>query len=289
MDLKPGIYPFIPIEQYVDDTVCEVPTLSSSMASTMLERSPAHAWHAHPRFNRKERDFSRAANFGTAVHSLVFGGESLVRIDADGYTTKAAREARDYALTHGQVPVLNEEFERAVAIADHTKGLLKDLCTETMDYENTIIFTVGKTLCRSRPDAISDSRRLIVDLKITGTNSREANRQFFSQGYDLQAAFLERAADSLDPAGVGKREIVYLFVEDEPPYAHCFLQVSEGTLSIARKKMNAAVNMWAKCLKDNQWPIIQPANTFTQRPSYEETAWLVREETDQMINVEAPK
>lgn len=65
--------------------------------------------------------------------------------------------------------------------------------------------------------------------------------------------------------------------------------MAEGTLQIARKKMNAAVNLWSRCLKDNTWPAYQSSRQVTSRPSYEETAWLIREEMDPTIIVEAPK
>jgi hypothetical protein len=290
MKLAPGKYHDVSMRDYVMDSLCEQPTLSSSLANILLDRSPAHARLEHPRLSpRKEEDFSRVANFGSAVASMVFGGPYIVPIDAIDYKGKDAKTARDQALASGLIPLLTEEHDRAKEVSYAVTRALVDLHTDALEYEHTIIFRQGKALCRSRPDAMSQGLSMLIDLKVTGTNARECNRQFFSQGYDMQAAFMERAADSLDPDGVGRREIIYLFAENEPPYCVVPIQVSEGTLTIARKKMNAAVNLWTRCLERNEWPGYQLTNTMTQRPSFEETAWLIREETDQSINVESPQ
>jgi len=289
MKLSPGIHPSISIDDYVFDRLCETPTLSASIAGTILDRSLAHARIKNARFNPAvifEQEFSRPANFGSAVHAMVFGGPHIAVIDADGYTTKDAKSLRDRTLMDGGVPLLRAEHLRATAIADVVTGVLVDLTKQAFDFEHTIIFNHGPTLCRARPDAITPDRRLILDLKVTGTNARDANRQFFSQGYDLQAAFLEAGADSLDEDGMGKREIIYLFVESEPPFAYSMLQVSEGTLSIARKKMRAAVNLWDRALRKNEWPAYQSSRTLTERPSWDESSWLNREMTDPTIKVE---
>jgi hypothetical protein len=289
-DLQPGIYPDIPSDDYVQDRLCLQPTLSSSIARVLIDRSPAHARHAHPRFNPQPREFSRVANFGSAVHAMVFGGAHVVTINADAYTTKLAREQRDAVLTDGNIPLLREEADRASDVSHVVTRAMIELTSKPLDYEHTVIFKMaGHAWCRSRPDAISHDRRTLVDLKVTGTNARDCNRQFFSQGYDMQAAFMERAADSLDLDGIGKREIFYLFVESEPPFGYSFLDVSEGTLQIARKKVNAAINLWSRCMEQDSWPSYQSSRTLTSRPTYEETAWLIREEDDANIDVEFPR
>jgi hypothetical protein len=128
--------------------------------------------------------------------------------------------------------------------------------------------------------------RDIIDLKVTGTNARECNRQFFGQGYDMQAAFLEAGADTLSPATKGKRRIIYLFQESEPPFASSALLISEGTLVIARKKMMAAINLWKSCMETKIWPGYPSELIPSARPSWDETSWLIREEMDPSIRVE---
>jgi hypothetical protein len=281
------IYADIDMRDYVNDQLLDGPTLSSSIANVLIERSPRHAYAMHPRFTRRSDDFSRVANFGSAVASMVFGGPQIMIIDASGYTTKLAKESRDLALETGQLPLLTEEWQRACNVSDAAREAIARL--GTLDFEQTIIFPNGSTWCRSRPDAISRDRRLLVDLKVTGINARECNRHFFSQGYDMQAAFMERGADSIDPDGIGKRVVVYLFVEADFPHGVVQLQTTEATMAIARRKMNAACNLWSDCIATGIWPLYDDARQMTQRPSWDETSWLVREETDGSIKSEVAR
>lgn len=284
--------PRVAMQAYIADALLEEPTLNSGIANTLIERSPAHARLEHPRLapGLIEREFSRVANFGSAVADMVFeNAENIAYVEALTYSTKDARAARDSALECGRYPLLNDEADVAIAAARAAKAAIKDVAGgAALRFEDTLLFKAGSTWCRCRPDAMSEDNRLIIDLKITGTNVRECNRQFFGQGYDMQAAFYERAADFADPDGAGKREIIYLFVENAPPFAWAALQVSEGTMQLARKKMNAAVNIWAKCLKENSWPTYTSSQTTTSRPSYDETSWILREEMDPTIDVRDP-
>lgn len=275
------------LRRYVrDDLGLDRSSLSSSMAVTLLERSPAHLFHA---MQNREEEFSRQANFGSAVHAVVFGGQQLEHVSADGYTTKAAREARDAALADGKIPLLTEEMDRAFECGGAVRDAVKGLAGSGWVYESTFVWSEGNAVLRSRPDAITQDGRIILDLKVTGTNARNANAQFFSQGYDMQAMFMERAADAVDPGGIGKRQVFYLFVESEPPYGFAYVEVTEGTRMIARKKFNAAVNLWTQCQETRQWPNYPTSKIPSSRPSWDETLWLIREETDPTINVEEPK
>lgn len=282
---KTGIHADVPMRDYVSDNLLTTPTISSSLANIIIDQSPLHARHHHPRFTPRDDEFSRVANFGSAVAAMVFGGQQIAIVDGTSYASKAAKEGRDIALANGQIPLLTEEYVRACEVSATAAEAIKLLGSDLL-CEHTILFQHGSALCRSRPDAISADKRLLIDLKITGINARDCNRHFFSQGYDMQAAFMERAADSVDPDNVGKREIVYVFVEAEKPYGFSTLQMTEATMCIARRKMNAACNLWADCLARNEWPGYANSRQMSHRPSYDETGWLVREETDASIKTE---
>ena len=51
----PGIYPGISAADYHADCAPE-PSLSSSIARTLLAQSPLHAYHAHPRMGGRYAD-----------------------------------------------------------------------------------------------------------------------------------------------------------------------------------------------------------------------------------------
>lgn len=274
---EPGIYD-IPISEYVADP-CEFPSLSASIASVLLDRSPAHAFVRHPRLTKQPaaEEWNAKTNFGSAVHSLVFGGPKVQPYGYENWRKKEAQEDRADALKAGLIPLLLEEYERARVIAKSARAFLKPFEAGGVECEQTLVWQEREAWCRVRPDLMTSDMRTMVDLKVTGTNAREANKQFFSQGYDVQAAFMERGADALDAKGQGRRQIIYLFVEDEPPHAFMPLLVSEGTLTLARKKYRAAVNAWRVCLETQTWPAYPATLVPTETPAWAESAWLNRE------------
>ena len=47
---KPGLYLDVPVDDYFADPL-PAPSLTQSIAKIILDHSPLHAWHAHPRLN----------------------------------------------------------------------------------------------------------------------------------------------------------------------------------------------------------------------------------------------
>ena len=103
---EPGLYRMT-AEQYHADP-CPEPSLSSSTIKTMLERTPRHAFHDHPRLGGMRLESSSAAQtLGSVVHAMVLGaGRQWHVIDADDWRTKAAKAERDAAESVGKVPIL---------------------------------------------------------------------------------------------------------------------------------------------------------------------------------------
>lgn len=272
---EPGIYD-IPISEYVADP-CEFPSLSASIASVLLDRSPAHAFVRHPRFTKQDpEEWIPQANFGSAVHSLVFGGQKVQPYGYENWKTKDAQRKKADALRAGLIPLLSLDYDKAREAARNVVATIGGLMLRGPT-EQTVVWQERGAWCRVRPDEMDPDMRTVIDLKVTGTNARECNKQFFSQGYDMQAAFIERGLDAIDPDGRGRRKIIYLFVESAPPYASVPLIVSEATLTIARKKFNAAVNLWRKCTKTQRWPGYPSEPVSSHMPSWAEDQWLAHE------------
>ena len=104
---KPGIYT-IPLTEYIADP-CPEPSLSASVAHTLITESPIHAFVQHPRLNKgRIESGSSKMDIGTIVHGLVLEGDEsrLVIVEADDWRTKVAKETRDAARLAGLVPVL---------------------------------------------------------------------------------------------------------------------------------------------------------------------------------------
>src|SRR5438132_1009339 len=78
---------------------CEQPSLSVSIATELILRSPLHAWQIHPRLGGLRRPTTEAMENGTLIHALLLGkGENRIAVlDVKDFRTNAAKEARDAA------------------------------------------------------------------------------------------------------------------------------------------------------------------------------------------------
>jgi hypothetical protein len=84
------------------------------VAKILLDRSPLHAWHAHPRLNPDYRhDDDTKFDVGNIAHKLMLGrGKDIVVLEFDDWRTKAAKDAREAAAAAGKLAVLGKHFAR---------------------------------------------------------------------------------------------------------------------------------------------------------------------------------
>ena len=81
---NPGIYT-IPLVEYIADP-CPEPSLSASIAHTIVMESPLHAFIQHPRLNIGAIEHgSNKMDIGTIVHGMVLEGDEsrLVIVEPD--------------------------------------------------------------------------------------------------------------------------------------------------------------------------------------------------------------
>jgi hypothetical protein len=94
--MKPGIYTDMTAADYHADP-CPNPSLTQSVAKVLLQRSPLHAWHAHPRLNPDyQHDDATKFDIGNIAHKMLLGrGKEIVVLEAS--TTGAPRPPRKRA------------------------------------------------------------------------------------------------------------------------------------------------------------------------------------------------
>jgi hypothetical protein len=66
---------------------------------------------------------------------------------------------------------------------------------------------------------------------------------------------------------------VFAFVEFEPPYASRFVKITESWMTRARFRIDRAANLFAKCLRANEWPGYPHAELTLSAPSWLESKW----------------
>ncbi len=292
---QPGIHD-IPVADYHADPAPE-PSLSASVAKILLDQSPAHAKAAHPKLTppdpeEKTRN-ERPMEIGTVGHKLALGkGADVVEINADAYTTKAAKEARAEAYANGLQPILSCDLERAQKAA--RAFLLSVDRHPDLDWafagtghsEATILWRDGRVWCRSMADRvrIEDDRVVLVDLKFTAENAHPAAvaRRIFQMGYDFSAGFYRRGLAFVAPQA---RRFSFLLAttETEEPYASSLVTLDEATWQLVEKRCRTAVGLWGKCLASNVWPSYPRAVATADLPAWLEHAWLERELNDELL------
>lgn len=285
----PGLYS-LSAETYHADP-CAVPSLSTSIAKLLVDRSPRHAWFAHPRLNpaheREERDIF---DLGSVAHSRMLGDpKPLAVIDAPDWRTKDAREARDAARAAGKLPILAANMERVDAMVTAVRAQLaghaeaSDAFTDGRP-EQTLIWQERGVWCRARLDWLPAGGRVFDDFKSTsGAAHPDAwgARQFFDTGADLQAAFYRRGIRAV--LGISDPVFRFVVAELDPPHALCVMQPGPDVLAIADRKVDVALDLWRHCLRHNRWPGYPSRTCHIELPTYRETAWLLREEREEAI------
>ncbi len=256
--MKAGIHASVPFAEYLADP-CEQPSLSSSICNELLQRSPLHAWHAHPRLNpayRKENNLVLDA--GTIAHAVLLQGgtDRLVIVEANDWRTKAAKDLRDWAWADGKLPVLVRKMNAINAMVkaarEYVAGSELAGIFDRGEPELTLIWQEKGAWCRARPDWWTHDRKIMIDYKSTGT-SAEPNawiRQMMNMGYDVQSNFYSRGAYAL--AGETP-DFVFLVQENEPPYACSLVGMAPSMLDLAERKVDFAMLLWRDSLAKNQW------------------------------------
>jgi hypothetical protein len=282
MTLAAGIHDAIPEDVYHADHVADVPTLSASVARVLVNRSPLHAWNAHPKLNpdavtEHRKEFTR----GNALHGLLLEADAKIDIvEADNWRTKAAQEARDESLAAGRNPMLPQEADAVEQMAAAVNKQLDALPIEPRPFtlgkpEQTLVWEDHGVLCRSRVDWLFDDHRTLDDLKSTSrsANPEQWSRQLFGMGYEIQARMYVRAVTAL--TGV-EAEWRWVVVETEPPFAVSVIGMPPAAAALADQKIDYALAKWAECLRTGVWPGYPQQVCYAEPPGWAESQWLDR-------------
>lgn len=264
------------------------PSLSSSLAHLLLERSPAHARLAHPWLNDAPVDQEPEDRFdlGTAAHALLLQGTSVVHVvDAKDWRTKEAREQRDEARAHGMIPMLPAPWDRCRAMVAACYRQLAAIDEQPPMFtdgkaEQVIVWEDEGVLCRAMIDWLRDDRAAIDDYKTTGASAAPdawSRNQFFAIGCDIQVAFYLRGCRQA--LGVEPRWR-YVVQETSPPYAVQVFTPGPDVLAVAEAKVEYAIRTWGECLRRDEWPGYPQRVATVEMPGWIETRWLEREIRD---------
>lgn len=285
--LTAGIHD-IPAHVYHSDPA-PTPSLSSTMAKTLLSQTPMHAWLANPRLNPKWRPVDRKVfDIGRAAHREVLGkGEDWVEIPDDllaangAASTKGAKEFIEDARSRDLTPIKASEAEAVRMMAEKVRGRLGSMgiALQSNRSEMSALAEIDGVWCRCLVDnAPSDPRIPLYDLKTTtDANPEKIARAVMDYGYDVQAQHYRevwKAATGED------RAFRFIFVEKEPPHEICVVELTSGDLMMAERRISRAREIFRDCLATNDWPGYPLQVVQVKLPEFHQARWLDREATE---------
>lgn len=281
-----------------------IPAVSAGLLRTLITECPYAAWFEswlNP--NPPPPDDTKETDRGTVAHAILLEGSAanVCVIDPlehiteksgnvpNGFTNKSIRGARDIARSLGQIPILQPamaEIYNMVEVAGSFIYSLRDSEPAVWQAfqqnggmsEQTHQWMDGNTACKIRPDRASNDFRLIVDYKSTAGSPHPdswGRSMLIGAGYYLSAAFYRRGFKELFG---NEPDYVFLVQSVEAPYLCSLVGCEPALLELGARKIQAALTVWAQCVKDGKWP------AYPTRVAYPETpGWLMAEWEDTQI------
>jgi len=281
---EPGIYRGVSSADYFSDP-CPMPSLTQSLVKILIERSPEHAWTAHPRLNPQfEYDDDTKFDIGNVAHRLVLGrGKEIEVVPFPDWRTKVSQDAREAAADQGKIAVLKHQFEQASDMAAEARKRLdrhedRDAFTNG-DAEVMIAWQEDGIWFRSLIDWLHTDLRTVDDYKSSGMSMAPHVIGMRAQagGWDIQAAFIERGLDAVDPAGAGRRRYRFIAQETDKPHALTVMHMNEYWMTMGRKRVEAGISLWQSAIKNNYWRNYGVKAVVPEYPGFKEKQWLDRE------------
>jgi hypothetical protein len=290
---KSGIYD-LSMEAYQKDP-CETPSLTRGMIQALISECPAKAWYGNQRLNSNYKEEVKASfDLGTVCHSLFLEGIDIAEpLDFDSWRTNASKDAAEKARENGKIPLLRENYDRAVKVVKAAEEQLAEselhifgLRAEGFSEQSYIWQEKNGIWCRVRPDWVSSDTTILLDLKTTSQSADPSSyvRRILDGGTDIQAAFYTRGVEEIEK--IAPRFIV-MVVEIEEPYLCSFISLSNQFLTLGEQKVKEGMRIWTACMASGEWSGFPKRIMQVDAPPYAIAQWEERKFTAELLAQDA--
>lgn len=298
-----GLHPHMPAEVYHADP-CPEPSLSSSLIKEMLARTPAHAAAMHPRITPQDFDegepkrITRAMIRGTVAHKLLLGrGADFAKCDFPDWKRKEAQAQRDKLMAGGKIPILVGDAtvaERAVKAAREQLDAFPGCETAFRKGHGTAEVVNlwqddGGIWGRAMMDWINvspdEDAITVYDYKTTDRSADPHSMRAKAANDDMQiqCAWYERGLVARFPKAAGRITFRFVMQEMVAPYLLSVCELDNAFLTIGRKQVATAVDIWRRCMATGEFPAYAHQIAVLECPPWLENKWLDRELADELI------
>lgn len=292
MALAAGIYPDYPVDEYHADP-CHVPSLNQTTAKVLLDKSPLHARHQHPRLSPdwEPREHKKFAIGNVAHRLLIDRGKSFKVFDAPDWKGTGLGKGgmtqlhadRDDAIAAGIVPILAHQYDTASAMTQAARIQLSGNPSYSDAFERgqgevVIVAERDGIWFRSMIDWMVDPT-MIYDYKTTDASAapNDVMWRMTDTEWPVQAAMQEFILDILHPETAGRRRHRFVIQEAYEPYALTVCELPEAVMHIGRSKLARAIDIWTRCITEDRWPGYGTDVIYPEYPPHVAARWMERE------------
>lgn len=241
----------------------------------LINRSPLHYYSAYLAPDRPERKETDAMRKGTGFHMLTLEPEDFLHkcIVSPQFDRRSNAGKAAYAEFHAMAAdkiILTEQQ------CIDTKGMISSLRKHPLlseilragDAEKTFTWEDPETgaPCKCRPDWLSSSTGLVLDLKSTQDASRYAfGKSAYQHRYHVQSPFY---LDGLEHSGHRMDGFVFAAVESVYPYAVQVYYVDDHVNDLGRYRYKQDLKVYAECLRSGNWPGLPVEISSLELPTY---------------------
>lgn len=285
MHLRAGLHRDLPMDMYIADELTPQPALSASGIRTLIEATPLTFAARNPRLWRdlglwpgkfKGRGSKHTA-LGTAIHSILLGaGQEICVIRPEDYRTKKGLPGKNLA-TEGAKEAIAQAEENGLLVLSAGENIVatnaaryaeEKICANPIygeawargESEVTLIWqretSHGPIWCRARPDRFDIASGTAFDPKTTAKaiDAASLSRKFAAEGTDYQAAWMIEGIETIFPALGGRSRFVPIAIEVNPPFDSRFVRFPTSTLQLIGQQIDAACELFARCVYSGEWP-----------------------------------
>ena len=263
-EITTGVYTDVSNEDY--HAIKEIngkPAVSSSFAKAWHKQTPAHA--------NADRPFRTSTVFdiGTATHGWALEGVVPVKGPATrrGNEWKTAQAEAEFANTVALTESDHFRVERMVEELHNNDQIARFLNHPKRVVEASIFAEHPSGLVmKCRPDLYVEKLGIVVDLKTTvSAEPYNFERQMYSLGYDLQAAWYLKCMQLLE---IPVTRFIFANVEKEEPYCTSMVEVGPELMALANETVERVIKEIVEAKKTNTYATGWPDLHVAQPPAW---------------------